>query len=78
MQQQAESVTDASSAPSSKKEKAAAKVEKKLVEAAPEEDLGGSLSVVQGAESDLQEQKQPQASNMSSDLKGACRLFMSV
>ena len=60
LQQQAEDVTDAKAAPTSAKEQAAAEVEKNVTEAAPEEDLGDTLSTLQGAASDLQQQKQPQ------------------
>ena len=76
VQQQAENVTDAKSAPNSKQEKAAASVGKKMVEAAPEQHLQESLSVVQGAESDLQDQKQPQVHNLSNIIRDASCLLM--
>lgn len=64
VQEQAESVTDSPSPAIESQEQATAEVEEKVNEAAPEEDLSDTLSVLQGAEATLEEQEQPQVDKM--------------
>ena len=59
VQGRAEDVSKSASADSSP-EQAAAQVEQAVTDAAPEEDLGDTLSVLQGADSKLDGQKEPQ------------------
>lgn len=59
----AENVSKSASA-DSPPEQAAAQVEQAVIDAAPEEDLGGSLSVLQGADSKLEGQKEPQVPDL--------------
>ncbi len=57
VQEQAEDISDSSSPA---QEQAAAEVQEKVTEAAPEEDLGDTLSVLQGAESAMDEPESSQ------------------
>lgn len=59
VQGRAESVSKSASADSPPQE-AAAEVEQAVTNAAPEEDLGDTLSVLHGADSKLEGQKEPQ------------------
>ena len=59
VQRRAESVSKSASA-DSPPQQAAAEVEQAVADAAPEEDLGDTLSVLQGADSKLEAQKEPQ------------------
>ncbi|KAL0047101.1 hypothetical protein WJX82_006575 [Trebouxia sp. C0006] len=66
VQEQAEDMSDSSSPA---QQQAAAEVQEKVTEAAPEEDLGDTLSMLQGAESAMDEPESSQAS--SSKANGA-------
>lgn len=57
VQEQAEDISDSSSPA---QEQAAAEVQETVTEAAPEEDLGDTLSVLQGAESAMDEPESSQ------------------
>ena len=59
VREHAEDVSKSASA-NAPQEQAAAKVEKKMTDAAPEEDLEDTLSVLQGADNKLEGQDQPQ------------------
>lgn len=59
VQERAESVSKSAPADSPQQE-ATAQVGQTVMGAAPEEDLGDTLSVLQGADSKLEEQTQPQ------------------
>lgn len=60
VQQQAEGASDNMSPADEPQEQAAAEVQETMTQAAPEEDLEDTISVLQGAESDIKEQQELQ------------------
>lgn len=80
VQGRAENVSKSASA-DSPPEQAAAQAEQAVTDAAPEEDLGDTLSVLQGADSKLEGQKEPQVpapSNSHIAVAQYCRSLKSV
>lgn len=67
VQQQAEGASDNMSPADEPQEQAAAEVQETMTQAAPEEDLEDTISVLQGAESDIKEQQELQASSNDTD-----------
>ena len=75
VQEQAEDMSDSSSPA---QQQAAAEVQEKVTEAAPEEDLGDTLSMLQGAESAMDEPESSQVNCVHSLHTCCCCLFCSV
>lgn len=67
VQEQAESKSDGASPTPDSQQQAAAAVTEEVTEAVPDEDLGDTLSVLQGAESEMEKPESQQVMCMQTD-----------